>query len=385
MTGSSTHDFYRAFEDRYRGSRELIRSRLEKYSPFLEPFVASGQPRPQAFDIGCGRGEWLELLRDHGFEARGVDLDEGMLEACRERGLNATQGDAIEILASLPEDSIAVVSAFHVVEHIPFDALQRLIREALRVLQPGGMLILETPNPDNLGVGASSFYLDPSHERPLPSLLLGFLAEHAGFERQKIIGLQEDEQLRNNPNPSLFDVLNGVSPDYAVVAQKSAPQEILARLDAVFALPFGLYLHELATRYDQANARQFSELAAKARTVRTLESELVQTQQALNLLHAQVRGLEERFSRLTIPLHLKCLRLAKRKTKLLVMHGVLFLEARPVLRRVYRAVLRRARPGVLVRIENFLAANKAFEPPAVTLSPHAEAIAEIIKQHNKTE
>ncbi|WP_171941112.1 class I SAM-dependent methyltransferase [Herbaspirillum rubrisubalbicans] len=385
MTASSTHHFYRAFEDRYRGSRELIRSRLESYAPFLDPLVTYGQVRPTAFDIGCGRGEWLELLNDHGFAATGVDLDQGMLDACQERGLNAVKGDALEVLTSIPTDSVAVVSAFHVVEHIPFEALQRLMSEALRVLQPGGLLILETPNPDNLVVGASSFYLDPSHERPIPSLLLSFLAEYAGFGRQRIIGLQEEKQLRENVNPSLFEVIHGVSPDYAVVAQKSGPPELMGRLDQAFTLPFGLYLHDLAMRYDRANSQKLSALAAKTRMIRTLESELAQTQQALNSLHTQLMGLEGKLAHLAEPINLRWLRMLKRKGKLLAMHGVLFLEARPFLRRTYRAILRRIRPGMLVRIENYLAVGKAPNPPAVTLSPHAETIAEIVKQHNKFE
>src|SRR5215469_3508512 len=140
----ATHDgFYRAFEERFRGSREAIRSRLQIYLPFIEP-LKSIDDHPAAVDIGCGRGEWLELVTNNGFDARGVDLDEGMLEACYENGLRATKEDGIAFLEKLPNESQLIVSGFHIAEHLPFAQLQILIQQALRVLKPGGLLILET-------------------------------------------------------------------------------------------------------------------------------------------------------------------------------------------------------------------------------------------------
>ena len=138
--------FYRAFEDKYRGSRELILGRLNAYAPLLKT-LKTAFPEGQAVDLGCGRGEWLELLSSFGINATGVDLDEGMLAACRERGYDVVCEDAIGYVGGLPTESLALVSAFHLVEHIPFDALARLVSEALRVLKPGGILIMETPNP----------------------------------------------------------------------------------------------------------------------------------------------------------------------------------------------------------------------------------------------
>lgn len=242
--------FYRAFEDRHRGSRELIKSRLRGYAPFLQALSTQFQPAT-AIDLGCGRGEWLEILSEHAFEAYGVDLDDGMLDGCRERGLNARKAEAIASLRELPAESIALVSAFHVVEHMPFASMRTLIDEALRVLKPGGLLILETPNPENLVVGSSSFYQDPSHERPIPPELLRFAVEHAGYHRTKVLGLQESPELRSGLPPRLLDVLNGVSPDYAVVAQKSANAEILSGFDAIFATHYGISLADLAERYDR--------------------------------------------------------------------------------------------------------------------------------------
>lgn len=251
--------FYRAFEDRYRGSRDTIKDRLRAYAPFTAPLL--GLPAaPLALDLGCGRGEWLELLGEDGFEAEGVDLDDGMLAACRERGLAARHGDALAALRARPDNSLALVSAFHLVEHLPFDLVRELVAEALRALQPGGLLVMETPNPENLTVGATSFYLDPSHQHPLPPGLLGFVAEHAGFARQRIVRLQEDPRLHTPAPLGLITVLEGVSPDYAVVAQKAAPAGVLAPFDSAFAAPWGVTLGELAGRYQDQLAGQHAEI-----------------------------------------------------------------------------------------------------------------------------
>lgn len=251
--------FYRAFEDRYRGSRELIKSRLRAYADFIAPLASLYRPAA-ALDLGCGRGEWLELLGEAGFVASGVDLDEGMLAACRERALNVEMADAVTSLRALPDDSVALVSAFHLVEHMPFAEVQTLIREALRVLQPGGLLIMETPNPENLVVGASSFYMDPSHVRPLPPPLLGFVVEYSGFMRHKVVRLQESAQLHTTAPIGLINVLDGVSPDYAVVGQKSAAPVVLAPFDAPFQADYGIALTDLAQRYERQEEQRRAEL-----------------------------------------------------------------------------------------------------------------------------
>ncbi|KUY58368.1 class I SAM-dependent methyltransferase [Burkholderia sp. RF2-non_BP3] len=243
-------NFYRAFEERYYAPRDLIKSIRRQYLPFVEP-LASIYPGGCTFDLGCGRGEWLELMSEQGLTPFGVDLDAGMLQACEERGLPATQGDAVAYLKTLESDSQVVVSAFHVVEHITFEQLQTVVSEALRVLRPGGLLILETPNPENIAVATNNFHLDPTHQKPIPSLLLSFVVEHGGFETVKTLRLQESPALRNPDHAvSLLDVIRGASPDYAVVAQKTADPETRSKFAQVFAAEYGLSLEQLADRYD---------------------------------------------------------------------------------------------------------------------------------------
>ena len=161
-----------------------------------------------------------------------------------------TQGDALSHLQSLDDASQCIVSGFHIAEHLTFDHLKALVQQAFRVLKAGGLLILETPNPENLVVGASNFYLDPTHLRPLPPPLLSFLPEYHGFARVRTLRLQEQPELRQRSDITLMDVLGGVSPDYAVVAQKAAAPDVMERFDTVFDTHYGIDLNDLAGRYD---------------------------------------------------------------------------------------------------------------------------------------
>ncbi|WP_232456441.1 methyltransferase domain-containing protein [Burkholderia ubonensis] len=279
--------FYRAFEDQHRGARELIKSRLAKYQPFIAP-LATLHPGGKTFDLGCGRGEWLELMVEAGFSPVGVDLDADMLEACRERGLPAFQGDAIEHLAALDSNSHVLVSAFHVVEHVSFEQVRRIVSETLRVLKPGGLLILETPNPENIVVAGCNFYLDPSHKQPIPSELLSFVAEHAGFARVKLLRLQQNPALQDaSTRVRLLDVLGGVSPDYAIVAQKSGNQEEAGLFDEAFAADYGLSLGDLAARFEEGGAREYEAVAEQVQ----------HTQHEIAGLHSELGAVHDELTR----------------------------------------------------------------------------------------
>ena len=244
-----SEDFYRAFEAKFRGSRELVKQRLEVYTPFLEP-LQSLYPHGEALDLGCGRGEWLELMGELGFNAVGVDLNQAMLDSCVEFGLNGLQGDALRYLADLPGNSQVVISAFHLIEHISFDQLQELVKQSLRVLKPGGLLILETPNSENIRVATQSFYLDPTHLKPIPSLQLSFLTEYVGFKKNKVIRLQEEIFAGQGADPLLRKVINGVSQDYAVIAQKEISQDIYGLKNNPFAQSYGISIDEVVQQYD---------------------------------------------------------------------------------------------------------------------------------------
>ena len=166
---------YLELERRFRGTREEIVARIEPYLPRLAG-------RGAVLDLGCGRGEALEVLAAAGIAARGVDGSAAMVDECRRKGLDAEQADLFEALERTAADSLGAVVSFHVIEHLPPAAIDRMVRLARRALAPGGVLILETPNPLSVVVASRSFWIDPTHVRPVHPETLEWLAREAGFD-----------------------------------------------------------------------------------------------------------------------------------------------------------------------------------------------------------
>ena len=217
--------FYVSFEDRFRGTRDVIRQRMMVYVPLIEKANA-GRPERPVLDLGSGRGEWLELLRENGRVARGIDANAVMIQDCRERGLDVVDADVITYLRSLEPGTIGAITGMHIIEHLPFEQVVALVDESLRVLVPGGVVAFETPNPENLIVGACSFYSDPTHRRPLPPEPIRFLLEARGFADVEIMRLHpfpEFEQLSGGTDEwreRLNELLFGPQ-DYAVTGRKA--------------------------------------------------------------------------------------------------------------------------------------------------------------------
>jgi SAM-dependent methyltransferase len=218
---------YAEFEDTFRGSFELIKDRATEY---LADVLAVELPGP-VLDVGCGRGEWLEVLKEAGVEAYGVDLEEEFVMRCVNRGLDARRADAFRHLADIPEHSLAAVTAFQVVEHLPTDMTAELVDLSARALRPGGLLILETQNPENLVVGSSTFYIDPGHIRPLNPKFLEFLVAARGFVDVEVRFKHPDPALQppdeNAPwAADLLPMLQAVNErfyggrDFAIVARR---------------------------------------------------------------------------------------------------------------------------------------------------------------------
>ncbi|BAY40818.1 putative methyltransferase [Nostoc sp. NIES-2111] len=214
--------FYVAFEDKFRGSREDIFNRLKIYLPIIAE-AKVGTPESPILDIGCGRGEWLELLRESGYIAQGIDINKVMVEQCQSRGLKVITSEAISFLRSLPNNSLGAITGFHIIEHLPFAKLINLLDECLRVLKPSGLIIFETPNPDNVLVGSNTFYLDPTHHHPLPSSMIQFLAESRGLCRVRTMKLHpypEQFNLSGSDVAERFNELFYGAQDYAVIGYK---------------------------------------------------------------------------------------------------------------------------------------------------------------------
>lgn len=163
---------YAGFEDYFRGSESEIRERQRAYLPLME-----GR---RVLDIGCGRGEFLEVLRDAGIEAVGIDLDPAMVQRCRNKGLQVEQNDAVSYLAGLAPGALGAIFAGQVIEHLSYDDLIALLQTSLSRVEPGGVLVMETVNP-HAPQALKHFWIDPTHRNPLfPEVVLA-LCRLSGF------------------------------------------------------------------------------------------------------------------------------------------------------------------------------------------------------------
>ncbi|HYN08247.1 MAG TPA: methionine biosynthesis protein MetW [Vicinamibacterales bacterium] len=165
---------YVAFEDQFRGSPEEIRRQLGDYMPIFAGCR-------DVVDLGCGRGELLDLFREHGIDARGVDTNAAMVQACQARGLRADQGDALGYLSGLPDASLGGVIAIQVVEHLEPGYLLRLIETAFHKLRLGAPLVFETINPACWVAFFESYIRDITHRWPLHPDTLRYLVQASGF------------------------------------------------------------------------------------------------------------------------------------------------------------------------------------------------------------
>ncbi|MCP4397988.1 MAG: methyltransferase domain-containing protein [bacterium] len=229
---------YFVFENLHRGDEREIKRRLEDYVQYYEDCSS-------VLDIGCARGEFLELLEDHQLKGYGIDINRTMIHYCQKKGLQAQEGDALSHLEALPDNSLDGIFVAHLVEHFKIEDLQRLLHLCFAKLQSHKYLILETPNPQSLYTLSHHFYKDLSHRNPLDPEAFLHLVNSAGFEEARIepknpfpkgmphakllkeldVANVADESLRNqfddlNQNiRQLNDIVYGYL-DYAIVAPK---------------------------------------------------------------------------------------------------------------------------------------------------------------------
>lgn len=215
---SVSDSLYSAIEDRFRGDPELVKTRQRRYLEEIRRNAYSGG----IIDLGSGRGEWLDLLREIGAPAYGVDGNASFVGLCRSRGLDVRHEDLLDHLRSLPGDSMDGITMFQVAEHLSLSVLQQVLAECHRIAVPGGVLIVEIPNAETLRVGASTFWIDPTHKRPIFPEFLVLLAERAGFGAIKRVFSTPLEENLHHHDPVVARLVHRVDGpgDFAIIAAK---------------------------------------------------------------------------------------------------------------------------------------------------------------------
>jgi SAM-dependent methyltransferase len=220
-------EFYVGLEQKFRGDDWLIKDRQKVYLPIIRKAMAlcAGADRP-VLDIGCGRGEWLRLLQENHVPAYGLDMNAEMVKRCNESGVSAVHDDAIRHMKSLSDKCLLAVTGFHIVEHLETGIALEILTEIERCLVDGGVLIFETPNPENILVSCNTFYIDPTHTKPIPPLLLDYMFEFSGLRFNHLMRLHPrlDAPVINARTEEIAYVLEKLEgpQDYAIISVKGA-------------------------------------------------------------------------------------------------------------------------------------------------------------------
>ena len=212
-------EFYKNFEDKFRGTEEDIKSRVKVYLPYFKNSAVNFN-NYGVLDLGSGRGEFIDLMTSNHINITGIDNNQEMVQRSLNKGLNAINANVLDFIKTIKPKSLGSITGFHIVEHIPFIHLYKLLLNCYGSLVNGGFVIFETPNPENLTVGGCNFYIDPSHLKPIPPALMEYILESIGFKNIEIKRLHPINSSKNdNSNKYISDYLLS-SQDYSVIGYK---------------------------------------------------------------------------------------------------------------------------------------------------------------------
>ena len=286
-------DYYHDFENRFRGDRDKIFNIFSSYEPLIE-IAIDGNPSPILIDVGCGRGEWLQRCQNKFYKSIGIESDTYMAKLCRDYGLSVIEGDAIDELSKFEANSISVITIFHVIEHLEFNKLQKMIGECYRILSDDGILIMETPSIDNLIVSTKTFYIDHTHINHINPEAISFHLEKAGFNKVKYYYINGGPLQDSHPL-KITRILNGVAQDLCIISTKNhdLSEKIFSdNLQWKSHLNIGLTLFEAAIEFD-IKLETLVELIRKHQSssneIRLMKEEIISLKNQIHLLKSKFK------------------------------------------------------------------------------------------------
>ena len=297
---------YFNFENRFRGDRNDVINSFKVYDGSIA-YCQSKFNNLNALDIGCGRGEWIEKLSSSGFNCVGIEINESMVKHCMEYGFNILQGDALDILKSLPENKYSLISIFHVIEHLEKGYIDKIFAECKRLISPGGLFLIETPSIDNIIVSSKTFYLDSSHINKINPDNLLYSLQNSGFNFAKYYYINSGPLFNAHPQ-NLTRVLNGIAQDLCVIASISNIQNQCKPSEYSLieeTLVQGLSTLAAATEFDQS-------LRVTEQRILNNELALFKMEQRLMVLEEKYNSLQNIYEFLRSSLPFKALRLLKK-------------------------------------------------------------------------
>ena len=291
-------DFYFNFEKKFRGNREEIIERISIYDPLVELLIKQSKDH-KFLDIGCGRGEWLQKWHQKISSSLGIEVDSNMANYCLNKGYQVIHDDAINSLKNISDESVTLITIFHMIEHLDNNYLNKLITSCYRILDKNGILIIETPSIDNLSVSTKSFYLDPTHVNHINPDGFSFLIDQKGFSKSKYFYINGGPL--NSASPlKITKILNGVAQDVAFIATKSEKtSKLIFEEETDWQLDFNKCFSTLdaAIAYDIENEKQSNQLETKylkvSQDLNLVKSELLLLRNDLKYLIIAVKILKK--------------------------------------------------------------------------------------------
>ena len=254
--------FYLRFENLHRGHSKTLLNKFRIYEPVIS-LICCEANNPKFLDIGCGNGEFLNFVSSFGGDIIGVEKNSAYLKG-RNNKILLEQSDALTWLKRQDDSSFDFVSAIHVVEHLEFSYLYEMVGEIKRVLKESGIILFETPNPDNVTVATKNFYTDPTHLRLIPSSLLSFVVKDHGFTVTHEWGVNESPRIEKSIG--IHDVIGGASPDYTIFGLVDQ-NTFGGKLQNVLRLPKGRSTKEMCDLFEARYQHDYSVVSKELRKI----------------------------------------------------------------------------------------------------------------------